>query len=184
MLIFDEVQTGMGRTGKFFAYEWSGVVPDVMSVAKGFGGGFPIGACLASEKAARALGPGSHGSTFGGNPLAASAANAVLDVMLVPGFFDGVENVAEYFWQQLRSLAKKYPSIIEEVRGLGLLIGLKCVIENTKLVGKLQEHGLLAIGAGDNVVRFVPPLIIEESHVNEAMAILEKSLAELSKDMA
>ena len=184
LLIFDEVQTGMGRTGKLFAYEWSGVTPDVMSVAKGFGGGFPIGACLANEKAARALGPGSHGSTFGGNPLASSVANAVLDVMLKPGFFEGVESVAKDFWQQLQSLEKKYPNLIKDVRGLGLMIGLKCKVENTVLAGKLQEHGLLAICAGDNVVRFVPPLIIEESHVNEAIAILEKSLAELSKDAA
>ncbi len=184
LLMFDEVQTGMGRTGKLFAYEWTDVAPDVMAIAKGFGGGFPIGACLASEKAARAMGHGSHGSTFGGNPLASSVANAVLDVMLAPGFFKDVAGVVEPFWQRLRELAKNYPNIIEEVRGVGLMIGLKCVIENTKLVGKLQEHGLLAIGAGENVVRFVPPLIIEESHVTEAMAILETSLAELSEDTA
>ena len=182
LLVFDEVQTGIGRTGKLFAHEWAGVTPDVMSIAKGFGGGFPIGACLATEKAAKALGPGSHGSTFGGNPLACSAANAVLDVMLEPGFFEGVQSMSKIFWQKLEATAKKYPNLIEEVRGLGLMIGLKCKIENTVLVGKLQEHGLLAIGAGDNVVRFVPPLIIEESHINEAMTIIEQSLAELSKD--
>ena len=184
LLVFDEVQTGMGRTGKLFAHEWADVVPDVMSVAKGFGGGFPIGACLANGKAAKALGPGSHGSTFGGNPLACAAANAVLDVMLAPGFFEGVQNIAKIFWQRLENVAASYPNLIEEVRGQGLMLGLKCKIENTALVGKLQEHGLLAIGAGDNVVRFVPPLILEESHVDEAMAIIEQSLAELAKDVA
>ena len=184
LLVFDEVQTGIGRTGKLFAHEWAGVTPDVMSIAKGFGGGFPIGACLATEKAAKALGPGSHGSTFGGNPLACSAANSVLDVMLEPGFFEGVQSMSKIFWQKLEATTKKYPNLIEEVRGLGLMIGLKCKIENTVLVGKLQEHSLLAIGAGDNVVRFVPPLIIEESHINEAMAIIEQSLAELSKGVA
>jgi acetylornithine/N-succinyldiaminopimelate aminotransferase len=184
LLIFDEVQTGMGRTGKLFAHEWAGVTPDVMSIAKGFGGGFPIGACLATEKAAKALGPGSHGSTFGGNPLASSVANAVLDVMLEPGFFEHVETVAAAFRQKLEGLAQNHTDLIDDVRGLGLMLGLKCKIENTALVGKLQENGLLAIGAGDNVVRFVPPLIIEDTHVDEAIAIIAKSLDALSKDAA
>jgi acetylornithine/N-succinyldiaminopimelate aminotransferase len=184
LLIFDEVQTGMGRTGTLFAYEWAGVAPDALAVAKGLGGGFPVGACLAVEKAAKALGPGSHGSTFGGNPLAMAVANAVLDVMLAPGFFEGVDGVAELLWRRVRGVAKKYPRIIAEVRGVGLMMGLKCVIANTVLIKKLQENGLLAIGAGDNVVRFIPPLIIEERHVEEGMAILDKSLAELAKDAA
>ncbi len=184
LLFFDEVQTGMGRTGKLFAYEWSGVTPDIMAVAKGLGGGFPVGACLATERVAEAISPGSHGSTFGGNPLAMAVANTVLDVMLEPGFFERVGEVAELLMGETKKLAQKYSTLIAEVRGAGLMIGLKCVIENTALISTLQENGLLAIAAGDNVVRFIPPLVIEENHINEAMAILEKSCDALAKDAA
>lgn len=172
LLIFDEVQTGVGRTGKLFAHEWAGVTPDIMAVAKGLGGGFPVGACLATEAAAGALTAGSHGSTFGGNPLAMAAANAVLDVVLAPGFLEGVDQMAKKLWQRLEDLAQTHPTVIEEVRGSGLMIGLKCKGNSKDFRAKLHEAGLLSVGAADNVVRLLPPLIIEDSHINEAMEIL------------
>lgn len=180
LLIFDEVQTGMGRTGKFFAHEWSGVTPDIMSVAKGLGGGFPIGACLATERAASCLTAGSHGSTFGGGPLATSAANAVLDVMLEPGFFEHVQEVAAYLHQGLHQLAQRNASVIAEVRGRGLMIGLKASVPNTDLVNALIERDLLTVPAGDNVVRLLPPLIITHAEVDAALTILEDASAALA----
>ena len=178
VLVYDEVQCGIGRTGKLFAHEWSGVAPDVLASAKGLGGGFPLGACLATEKVASAMQAGSHGSTFGGNPLAMAVGNAVLDVVLGDGFFDRVNHVAQLFWNQLEAVVKAYPRIFGEVRGCGLMVGLKCVGEdgaNKDFVERLMEGGLLAVPAGDNVVRFVPPLIIEEADVEEAMGIIDKS---------
>ena len=178
VLVYDEVQCGIGRTGKLFAHEWSGVAPDVLASAKGLGGGFPLGACLATEKVASAMQAGSHGSTFGGNPLAMAVGNAVLDVVLGDGFFDRVDHVAQLFWNQLEAVVKAYPRIFGEVRGCGLMVGLKCVGEdgaNKDFVERLMEGGLLAVPAGDNVVRFVPPLIIEEADVEEAMGIIDKS---------
>ncbi len=180
LLIFDEVQTGMGRTGKLFAYEWSGVKPDIMALAKGLGGGFPVGACLATERAAQFMTPGSHGSTFGGNPLAMAAADAVLDIMLAAGFFDGVNAVAAKLWARAEAIAAKYPAVFAEVRGKGLMIGLKCVPPNGEVAARLMANGLLTVQAGDNVVRLVPPLIIGDAEVNAAAAILEKSAAELA----
>ncbi len=181
LLIFDEVQTGMGRTGKLFAYEWSGVTPDVMALAKGLGGGFPIGACLATERAAQYMKPGTHGSTFGGNPLAVSAANAVLDVMLAPGMLEGVRAVADSLWAKLRELVARRPRVFELARGQGLMIGLKCKLPNSEVVSRLFDNGLLAVAAGDNVVRLIPPLIIGEAEVNAAIAILGKTAAELDR---
>ena len=175
LLFFDEVQCGMGRSGKLFAHEWTGATPDVMAVAKALGGGFPIGACLATEKVALALVAGSHGSTYGGNPLAMAAANAVLDVMLADGFLDGVNAMAKSFWPRLEALVENHPTVLSEVRGRGLMIGLKCVVANTAVIDTLRENGLLSVGAGDNVVRLVPPLIIDESHVEEALAIIDTS---------
>ncbi len=180
LLFFDEVQTGMGRTGKLFAHEWAGVTPDVMSLAKGLGGGFPMGACLSTQAAGSVMTPGTHGSTFGGNPLAAAAGNAVLDVLTGAGFLQGVIDIGALLEERIRDVAGKYPGIIQEVRGAGLLLGLKGVVTNMDLVGKLFDAGLLAIPAGDNVVRFLPPLIIEESHVAEAIAILDKACAQLA----
>ena len=181
LLFFDEIQCGMGRSGKLFAYEWTGMTPDIMAVAKALGGGFPIGACLATEKVASALTAGSHGSTFGGNPLAMAAANAVLDVMLADGFLEGVNTVAKSLWPRLEELVAKHPTVLAEVRGRGLMIGLKCVVDNMTMVNTLRENGLLSVGAGDNVVRLVPPLIIDESHVAEALAIIDTSCRALAE---
>jgi acetylornithine/N-succinyldiaminopimelate aminotransferase len=181
LLIFDEVQTGMGRTGKLFAHEWSGVTPDVMALAKGLGGGFPIGACLATAGAAQYMTPGSHGSTFGGNPLAVAAANAVLDVVLAPGMLERVRSTADILWAKLRELVARRPRVFETVRGQGLMIGLKCRVPNGEVVARLFDNGLLAVAAGDNVVRLVPPLIIGEAEVNAAIAILRKSAADLDR---
>jgi acetylornithine/N-succinyldiaminopimelate aminotransferase len=180
LLIFDEVQTGMGRTGALFAHQQMGVTPDIMPVAKGLGGGFPVGACLATEKAAKGMVPGAHGSTFGGNPLAMAVAETVLDVMLEPGFMDAIHAKAALLRQGLDGLAARFPAVIEEVRGLGLMIGLKCRIANTELQSRLMANGLLTIGAGDNVVRLLPPLIIGEAEINEALAILARTLDEVT----
>jgi acetylornithine/N-succinyldiaminopimelate aminotransferase len=180
LLIFDEVQTGLGRTGKLFAHEWSGVTPDIMALAKGLGGGFPVGACLATEKAAKYMVPGTHGSTFGGNPLAMAAANAVLDVMLEPGFLPHVNAIAEKLWTKLTALVAKYPKVFESVRGKGLMIGLKCKIPNGDVVAKFMDNGLLVVGAGDNVVRLLPPLIITEAEVDAAIGMMDRAAAALS----
>ena len=158
LLVFDEVQTGMGRTGDLFAYKRLGVTPDVMSLAKALGGGFPIGACLATAEAASGMTPGSHGSTFGGNPLAVAAANAVLDVMLKPGFFEHVQKMSLLLKQKLASVVDRYPEVLAEVRGEGLLIGVKAVVPSGDLVDALRDEKLLTVGAGENVVRFLPPL--------------------------
>jgi acetylornithine/N-succinyldiaminopimelate aminotransferase len=180
LLIFDEVQTGLGRTGKLFAHEWSGVTPDIMALAKGLGGGFPVGACLATEKAAKYMVPGTHGSTFGGNPLAMAAANAVMDVMLEPDFLKHVNAIAEKLWAKLIPLVAKYPKVFEAVRGKGLMIGLKCKVPNGDVVAKLLDNGLLVVGAGDNVVRLLPPLVITEAEVDAAVGMIDRAAAALS----
>jgi acetylornithine/N-succinyldiaminopimelate aminotransferase len=173
LLAFDEVQTGMGRTGELFAYKRTGVVPDVMSLAKALGGGFPIGAILAAADAAAGMGPGSHGSTFGGNPLAVAAANAVMDVMLKPGFFDHVKRMSLLFKQKLASVVDRHPNVVSEVRGEGLLIGLKAVVPAPDLVAALRDAKLLTVGAGENVVRFLPPLIVSEDEIAESIRRIE-----------
>jgi acetylornithine/N-succinyldiaminopimelate aminotransferase len=178
VLIYDEVQCGLGRTGKLFAHQWSGVTPDIMAVAKALGNGFPIGACLATEKAAVGMVPGTHGSTFGGNPMAVAAANAVLDVMLAPGFFDKANGSAKYLWGKLETLTAKYPKLFERVRGSGMLVGIKCVVTAGEIVAKAREKGLLVLTAGDNVLRILPPLTITEREVDEAVAILDKVASE------
>ena len=180
LLIFDEVQTGMGRTGSLFAYQLSGVKPDIMTAAKGLGGGFPVGACLATKDAARGMVAGAHGSTFGGNPLAMAVAGAVLDVMTEPGFMAGVVTIAEKLSAGVKRICAQYPAVIQEVRGVGLMLGLKCVVPNTDLIAKLRDNGLLTVGAGDNVIRFLPPLIIGDSEVEQALSILSKTLAEVA----
>jgi len=173
LLVYDEVQCGMGRTGKLFAHEWEGVAPDVLATAKGLGGGFPVGACLATERAAVGMTAGSHGSTFGGNPLAMAVANAVLDVMLTEGFLANVERMAALLRKRLGAVVARFPRVFAQVRGKGLLIGLKCVVPNTEIVDRLRQGGLLTAGAGDNVVRLLPPLIIGASHVDEAVGVIE-----------
>ncbi len=172
LLIFDEVQTGVGRTGKLFAHEWTGVTPDIMAIAKGIGGGFPMGACLATERAASGMTVGSHASTFGGNPLAMAVGNAVLDVVLAPGFLERVQHIANYTRQQLAGLIAEHPAVFEEVRGEGLMLGLKMKLSNAAFIDDLRGHGMLAVAAGDNVVRLLPPLIIGEEHVREALTLL------------
>ena len=183
LLIFDEVQTGMGRTGELFAHQRIGVAPDIMSLAKALGGGFPIGACLATAEAASGMTPGSHGSTFGGNPLAVAAANAVMDVMLEPGFFDRVKRMSLLFKQKLASVVDRHPHVVSEVRGEGLLIGLKAVVPAADLVAALREHKLLTVGAGENVVRFLPPLIVSEADIAESIQRIEAACTAL-KDHA
>jgi acetylornithine/N-succinyldiaminopimelate aminotransferase len=178
LLIFDEVQTGVGRTGRLFAHQHLGVTPDIMGVAKGLGGGFPVGACLATERAAAAMTAGSHGSTFGGNPLAMAVAETVLDVVLEPGFLAGVERIGQRLRRDLDTLATQYPDEIEAVRGLGLMLGIKTRRPNTEIIAQLAANGLLAVGAGDNVVRLVPPLIIGEAEIDEAIAILSRTFSE------
>jgi acetylornithine/N-succinyldiaminopimelate aminotransferase len=180
LLAFDEVQTGMGRCGDLFAYRRTGVTPDVMSLAKALGGGFPIGAVLASAEAAAGMAPGSHGSTFGGNPLAVAAANAVLDVMLKPGFFDHVQRMSLLLKQKLASVVDRYPSVLSEVRGEGLLVGVKAVVPSGDLVTALRGEKLLTVGAGDNVVRFLAPLIVSEAEIEHSVQCLERACAALS----
>ena len=182
LLIFDEVQTGMGRTGELFAYKRLGVTPDVMPLAKALGGGFPIGACLATADAAAGMTPGTHGSTFGGNPLAVAAANAVLDVMLKPGFFERVQKMSLLLKQKLASVVDRHPAVLAEVRGEGLLIGVKAVVPSGDLVTALREQNLLTVGAGENVVRLLPPLIVTEAEIEEAVQRLERACMALSGD--
>ena len=173
LLVFDEVQCGMGRTGKLFAHEWPDVKPDIMTVAKALGGGFPVGACLATEKAAAGMKAGSHGSTFGGNPLAMHLGNAVLDVMLEPKFLEQVRRVSTYFHGKLEGLVAKHPGIYVEARGKGMLAGLRCEVPNTEVCDKLRALGMVTATAGDNVIRLLPPLIAEEKHVDEAIGYLD-----------
>jgi acetylornithine/N-succinyldiaminopimelate aminotransferase len=180
MLIFDEVQSGMGRTGDLFAYQRSGVTPDIMPLAKALGGGFPVGACLATREAAAGMTPGTHGSTFGGNPLAMSAVNATLDVMLAPGFFDHVKRIGILLKQRLAEIKDRYPSVITEVRGEGLLVGLRAAVPAAELVNATRAEKMLTVGAGDNVVRLLPPLIISEQEMAEGIARLERACARLS----
>ena len=173
LLVFDEVQCGMGRTGHFFAYERAGVAPDVLALAKGLGGGMPVGACLATGAAAAGMTAGSHGSTFGGNPLAMSVANAVLDVVLEEGFLDHVRATGAMLRDRLTELSRRFNEPIVEVRGVGLMLGLRIRGDSREMVAELRERGLLTVAAAENVIRLLPPLIIDESHVNEAMGILE-----------
>jgi len=184
LLVFDEVQTGMGRTGELFAYKRLGVVPDIMALAKALGGGFPVGACLATHEAAKGMTAGTHGSTFGGNPLAMSAANATLDVMLAPGFFERVQRTALVFKQRLAEIKDRYPALIAEVRGEGLLIGLRALVPAGELVDAIRAEKMITVSSGDNVVRLLPPLIISEAEVAEGIARLDRACASLSRKHA
>lgn len=180
LLILDEVQTGVGRTGKLFAHEWAGITPDIMAVAKGIGGGFPLGACLATENAAKGMTAGTHGSTFGGNPLATAVGNAVLDVVLADGFLDNVRGTALYLKQKLAGLKDAHPEVIEDIRGEGLMLGIKCKVPNTSLQAAAVAEKLLTIGAGDNVVRLLPPLVITRADVDEALQKLDRACKALT----
>jgi acetylornithine/N-succinyldiaminopimelate aminotransferase len=181
LLILDEVQCGIGRTGRLFAHEWAGITPDIMAIAKGIGGGFPVGACLATEKAAAAMTIATHGSTFGGNPLAMAVANAVLDIVLADGFLDRVRSSSLLLSQKLARLKDEHPSIIEEVRGRGLMLGLKVRPKNNDFVSSCHDQKLLAIAAGDNVVRLLPPLIVTAAEIDEAVERLEAACLALER---
>ena len=182
LLILDEVQCGVGRSGKFFAFEHAKVKPDIVPIAKGIGGGFPIGAVLMTKKAASGINfPGTHGSTFGGNPLAMSVGNAVLDQILKKGFLKNVQKISKYFHLELKKIQKKYPKIIKEVRGIGLLIGLQLFKDQTKFIQKLMDNNFLTIKAGDNVVRILPPLTVKKKEINLALKIINKVCEEYKR---
>jgi acetylornithine/N-succinyldiaminopimelate aminotransferase len=175
LLVFDEVQTGMGRTGQLFAYQRVGVEPDIMAVAKGIGGGFPLGACLATEDAAIGMTAGTHGSTFGGNPLAMAVGNGVLDVMERPSFLENVRRRGLLLKQRLAEIKDRHPGVIAEVRGEGLLIGLRLAVPAGDMVDALRAEKLIAVAAGDNVVRLLPPLIIEDAEIAELLARVDRA---------
>ena len=184
LLILDEVQSGIGRTGRLFAYEWSGVTPDIMAIAKGIGGGFPVGACLATDRAAMGMTAGVHGTTFGGNPLAMAVGNAVLDVVLEDGFLLSVRDKALVAKQALASVVDEFPDVFTEVRGTGLMLGLKCRLPNGAVNAALRDAHLLAVPAGDNVVRLLPPLTVTESEIRDAVERIRTAAAGLSSSAA
>lgn len=177
LLILDEVQSGVGRTGKLFAHEWAEITPDLMAVAKGIGGGFPLGACLATAEAAKGMTPGTHGTTFGGNPLAMAVGNAVLDVVLADGFMESISRKGLQFKQSLAAVADEFPDIIEGVRGEGLMLGIKCKVQNLRLLEALRDQKMLVVPAGDNVLRLLPPLIITEDEIREAVKRIHDAAA-------
>jgi acetylornithine/N-succinyldiaminopimelate aminotransferase len=181
LLIFDEVQTGMGRTGDLFTYQHCGVTPDIMGVAKALGGGFPVGACLATAEAAKGMTVGTHGSTFGGNPLAMAAANAVLDVLLSDGFMERVRRAGLTLKQKLAEIRDRFPSVIAEVRGEGLLVGLRAVVPCGELVDELRAEKMIAAAAGDNVVRLLPPLIVSDAEIGEAVSRIGRACERLAR---
>ena len=180
LLILDEVQCGVGRTGNFFAFEKSGIVPDIVPIAKGIGGGFPLGACLVTKKVSVGMTPGTHGSTFGGNPLAMSVGNAVLDIIFGKNFLENVKQKGKYFDQGLNKMKDKYPKIIAEIRGAGLIKGLKMLVDNTEFIKKLMNHKMLAIKAEENVTRLFPPLIVNNKELDEAIEKIDKVCKEMS----
>jgi acetylornithine/N-succinyldiaminopimelate aminotransferase len=184
LLIFDEVQTGVGRTGDLFCYQHTGVTPDIMALAKALGGGFPLGACLATSEAGKGMTAGTHGSTFGGNPLAMAAANALLDVVLADGFLDHVRRAGLLLKQRLAEIKDRYPQIVAEVRGEGLLIGVRAVVPSGDLVDELRAEKMITVAAGDNVVRLLPPLIVSESEIADAVGRLDRACARLAEGLA
>ena len=175
LLILDEVQSGIGRTGNFFAFESSGISPDIVPIAKGIGGGFPLGACLVSKKVSVGMTPGTHGSTFGGNPLAMSVGNAVLDVVLEKDFLKQAREKSKYFYDGLSNLKKNYPKIISEVRGVGFMLGLKLLPDSNEFLERLMENKMLAVKASENVIRLLPPLTVQKKEIDEALNKLEKT---------
>ena len=176
-LALDEIQCGMGRTGKLFGHEWAGIEPDVISAAKGIGGGFPLGAVLAKEAVGKYLIPGTHGTTYGGNPLACTAGNAVLDVILAPGFLDDVVRKGNVLMADLRKIVTEFPTVFSEARGKGLILGLKCVVPAGEVQAAFTAQGLMTVTAGDNVLRIVPPLVITDSDIAEAVAMMRRGAA-------
>ncbi len=182
LLIYDEVQTGVGRTGKLFAYEWAGVSPDIMAVAKGIGGGFPLGACLATAEAASGMVAGTHGSTYGGNPLAMAVGNAVLDVVLSEGFLEHVRDVALVLRQGLASLKDRFPDVIEDIRGEGLMLGIKAKIPSADLLRAVRAEHMLLVPAGENVLRLLPPLVTSAEEAREGLARIERAAEKLSAE--
>ena len=174
LLILDEVQCGIGRSGKFFAFEYAKVKPDIVPIAKGIGGGFPIGAVLMTKKVATGMTPGTHGSTFGGNPLAMSIGNAVLDQVFKKGFLKNVQKISKYFHSELKKIQNEYPKIIKDVRGVGLLIGLQLFHDQTKFIQKLMDNNFLTIRAGENVIRLLPPLTVKKQEIDLAIKIIKK----------
>ena len=184
LLIFDEIQTGVGRTGKFFAYDWLGFTPDIMTVAKGIGGGFPLGAVLATAEAAKGMTVGTHGTTYGGNPLAMAVGNAAIDLVLAPGFLDHVNKVANYLHQQLGALVAGHPAMFESVRGQGLMIGLKMKTPSADFIAAARANGLVVLPAGDNVVRILPPLTLSEEEAREGMDLLSKTASQMEAQKA
>ncbi len=181
LLIFDEVQCGMGRTGKFFSYQWSKIKPDILATAKGIGGGFPIGACLLTNKISKGMNFGSHGSTFGGNPLACAVANKVIDIISNKKFLSNINKNSIFLIKELEKIKKNFNNLIEEIRGMGLLLGIKCKINNVLFIEKLRNNGLLVVGASDNVVRILPPLNISRKDLIIAIKIIKKTCGELKK---
>ena len=179
LLILDEVQCGIGRSGKFFAFEYAKIKPDIVPIAKGIGGGFPIGAVLMNKKVAKGMTPGSHGSTFGGNPLAMSVGNAVLDQIFKKGFLTNVQKSSKYFMEELNDIKNEYPNIIKEVRGKGLLIGLQLHEDQNKFIKKLEDNKLLTMRAGENVVRILPPLNVKKNEIDIAIKIIRKVCNEM-----
>ena len=184
ILIFDEIQTGMGRTGKLFAHEWAGIEPDIMCIAKGIGGGFPLGATLATAEAAKGMTLGTHGSTYGGNPLAMAVGNAAIDLATAPDFLPHVNKVANYLNQQLGALVAGHPAIFDSVRGLGMMLGLKMKIPSGDFIAAAREAGIVVLPAGDNVVRLLPPLILTEAEAREGVELLTKAAAALETKAA
>jgi acetylornithine/N-succinyldiaminopimelate aminotransferase len=179
ILIFDEIQTGMGRTGKLFAHEWAGINPDIMCIAKGIGGGFPLGATLATAEAAKGMTAGTHGTTYGGNPLAMAVGNAALDLATQPGFLEHVQKVGNYLNQQFGALVAGHPAIFESVRGQGLMLGLKMKVPNGDFIAAAREAGLVVLPAGDNVVRILPPLTLSEEEAREGVELMGKAASAL-----
>ncbi|MCY4459955.1 MAG: aspartate aminotransferase family protein [Albidovulum sp.] len=181
LLILDEIQCGIGRTGRLFAHEWAGIEPDIMAIAKGIGGGFPLGACLSTEKAAVGMTAGTHGSTFGGNPLGCAVGARVLDIVSEPEFLEGVGRRAGFFRQRLEGLVDGHPDIFSEVRGYGLMLGIKCRVPNGEFIDAALEQNLLTIAAGDNVVRLLPPLIMSQEEMADAVDRMERAASSLSR---
>jgi acetylornithine/N-succinyldiaminopimelate aminotransferase len=184
LLILDEIQCGMGRTGRLFAHEWAGITPDIMLVAKGIGGGYPLGALLATEEAARGMTAGTHGSTYGGNPLGCAVGAAVMDEITAPGFLDDVNRKAGFLRQRLEGLVAAHPDVFADVRGSGLMLGLICKATNTDVVAAGYDAGLLTVPAGDNVVRILPALTISEEEISEGVARLDAAATALERRSA
>jgi len=180
LLILDEVQCGIGRTGDFFAFEKSGIFPDIVPIAKGIGGGFPLGACLLTKKISVGMTAGTHGSTFGGNPLAMAVGNGVLDIILQDGFLDNVKKISKYFDQEVIGLKKKYSKVILEVRGRGLLKGLKLAVDNTKFIETLMKYKMLVVKAEEQVIRLFPALIVSKKEIDEAISKIDETCKEMS----